>query len=128
MSSFSGHRSTVIHFECPRKQRIDPIRLSLAAGYSTTVTGCCGVRIWTEALMTTRVYLTAARLVDEAPHQDDLPAERVFVNAADVPEFWVDTESPSVPEVGKAVGFSLTRSLDIGFTRIVGTVERRVSR
>jgi hypothetical protein len=81
-----------------------------------------------EALMTTRVYLTAARLVDEAPLSDDIPADRVFVNASDVPEIWVDTESPSVPDVGKAVGFSLARSLDIGFSRITGTVERRVSR
>jgi hypothetical protein len=76
--------------------------------------------------MTTRVYLAAARLIDGPPLASDLPAERVFVNASDVPEIWVETESPSVPEAGKAVGFSLRRSLDIGFVRITGTVERRV--
>ena len=78
--------------------------------------------------MTTRVYLAAARLVDEAPLSDDLPAERVFVNASDVPEFWVETESPSVPDVGKAVGFTVRGALNIGFTRVTGTVERRVTK
>jgi hypothetical protein len=78
--------------------------------------------------MTSRVYLAAARLLDENPLPTDLPAERVFVNASDVPEIWVETESPSVPEVGKAVAFALRRSLNIGFVRVTGTVERRVSK
>jgi len=78
--------------------------------------------------MTTRVYLAAARLVDESPHSDDLAAERVFVNASEVPEFWVETESPSVPEVGKAVGFAIRPSLNVGFTRVTGTIERRVTK
>lgn len=78
--------------------------------------------------MTTRVYLAAARLIDESPQADDLAAERVFINASEVPEIWVETESPSVPEAGKAVGFALQRSLDIGFTRVTGTVERRVTK
>jgi hypothetical protein len=76
--------------------------------------------------MTSRVYLTAARLIDETPLPTDLPAERVFINASDVPEIWVETESPSVPDVGRVVAFSLRRSLDIGFVRITGTIERRV--
>jgi hypothetical protein len=65
-------------------------------------------------------------MIDEDPLPTDLPAERVFVNASDVPEVWVETESPSVPDVGRAVTFALRRSLDIGFTRITGTIERRV--
>ena len=76
--------------------------------------------------MTSRVYLASARMIDEDPLPTDLPAERVFVNASDVPEVWVETESPSVPDVGRAVTFALRRSLDIGFTRITGTIERRV--
>lgn len=76
--------------------------------------------------MTTRVYLAAARLIDDAPRPTDLPAERVFVNASDVAEVWVETESPSVPGVGRAVGFALGRALDVGFTRVTGTIERRV--
>jgi hypothetical protein len=81
-----------------------------------------------EAFMTTRVYLAAARLLDEPPHPSDLPAERVFVNASDVPEIWVETESPSVPDVGRAIGFALRRSLDVGFVRVTGTIERRVQK
>jgi len=78
--------------------------------------------------MTTRVYLAAARLIDESPVESDLPAERVFINASEVPEVWVETESPSVPEVGKAAEFALSRSLQVGFVRITGTVERRVTK
>ena len=84
---------------------------------------------WREAVtMTTRVYLAAARLSDGPPEINDLPTERVFINASDVPEVWVETESPSVPAVGKAVGFSIGRSLNVGFTRVTGTVERRVQK
>ena len=78
--------------------------------------------------MTSRVYLAAARLLDEAPLPTDLPAERVFVNASDVTEVWVETESPSVPDVGRAVGFALRRSLNIGFVRVTGTIERHVNK
>lgn len=76
--------------------------------------------------MTYRVYLAAARLSDSLPEPSDLPAERVFVNASDVPEIWVETESHSVPDIGRVVSFSLQRPLDIGFGRITGTIERRV--
>lgn len=78
--------------------------------------------------MTTRVYLAAARLVDGPPQPSDLPAERVFIHASDVPELWVETESAMVPEAGRSVAFTLARPLDVGFTRIVGTVERKVSK
>lgn len=76
--------------------------------------------------MTYRVYLAAPRFTDSPPTPSDLPAERVFVNATDVPEVWVETESTSVPEVGRLVSFALQRPLDIGFDRVTGTVERRV--
>lgn len=76
--------------------------------------------------MTYRIYLAAPRFTDSPPIPSDLPAERVFVNASDVPEVWVETESTSVPEVGRLVSFALQRPLDIGFDRITGTVERRV--
>lgn len=76
--------------------------------------------------MTYRIYLAAPRFTDSPPTPSDLPAERVFVNATDVPEVWVETESTSVPEVGRIVSFALQRPLNIGFDRIMGTVERRV--
>ena len=75
--------------------------------------------------MTFRVYLAAARVDDGAPQSSDLPVERVFVNASDVSEVWVETESQSVPDVGRAASFALRRSMDIGFTRVTGTVERK---
>jgi hypothetical protein len=78
--------------------------------------------------MTVRVYLAAARISSESPRPGDLPAERVFVHAADVPEVWVETESAEVPERGRVVSFALARPLDIGFERIVGTVERTVEK
>lgn len=78
--------------------------------------------------MTYRIYLAAPRFTDSPPSPSDLPAERVFVNATDVPEVWVETESTSVPEVGRLVSFALQRPLDIGFDRITGTVERRVQK
>lgn len=76
--------------------------------------------------MTYRIYLAAARFSDSSPEPSDLPAERVFVNASDVPEIWVETESTSVPEVGRVVSFALRRPLKIGVDRITGTIERRV--
>lgn len=76
--------------------------------------------------MTYRVYLAAPRFTDSPPTASDLPAERVFVNATDVPEVWVETESIAIPEVGRLVSFALRRPLNIGFDRVTGTVERRV--
>lgn len=76
--------------------------------------------------MTTRVYLANAKVTDDTPNRGDLPAERFFVNGSDVPEIWVETESTAVPEVGRAISFFLVRSLSIGFSRISGTVERKL--
>ncbi len=76
--------------------------------------------------MTHRVYLAAARFADGPPQQTDLPVERVFIHAAAVAEIWVETESQSVPEAGKAVSFALSRPLNLGFERITGTVERKI--
>ena len=76
--------------------------------------------------MTHRIYLAAARFADGPPQQTDLPVERVFIHAAGVSEIWVETESQSVPEAGKAVSFALSRPLDLGFERITGTVERKI--
>ena len=78
--------------------------------------------------MTIRVYLTSARLVDGPPEPGDLPAERVFVHASEVPEVWVETESQGVPEPGRAVAFALARPMEIGFGRVTGTIERRVNK
>jgi hypothetical protein len=78
--------------------------------------------------MTVRVYLAAARLLDEPPRADDIPAERIFVHASGLPEVWVETESLRVPERGRAVNFSLARPMDIGFQRNTGTVERTVEK
>lgn len=76
--------------------------------------------------MTYRVYLAAARFNDDAPQSDDLPVERVFVNAGAVREVWVETESVALPAVGRAASFALPRPMDIGFSRITGTIERKV--
>jgi hypothetical protein len=78
--------------------------------------------------MTVRVYLQAARLLQGDPQATDLPAERVFIHASEVPELWVETESTAVPPPGRAVSFALAHHLDVGFERIVGTVERAVSK
>jgi hypothetical protein len=78
--------------------------------------------------MTVRVYLAAGKLLPGPPELGDLPAERVFIHASDLPELWVETESGSVPEVGKAVAFALARSLNLGFERVTGTIERKVSK
>ena len=78
--------------------------------------------------MTVRVYLTSARVSADDPRPDDLPAERVFVHASDLQEVWVETESTVVPEPGRAVSFALSRSLEIGFGRISGTVERTITK
>ena len=78
--------------------------------------------------MTTRVYLAAARLVAGPPEAADLPVERLFINASDPTEVWVETESAAVPDRGKAVCFALTRRMDLGVERITGTVERQVEK
>lgn len=76
--------------------------------------------------MTLRVYLAGGRFLDGPPEPGDLPAERVFVHASDVPELWVETESESVPAVGKSISFALALPLGLGFERITGIIERRV--
>lgn len=78
--------------------------------------------------MTVRVYIQSGRLLDGPPQAGDLPAERIFIHAADVSELWVETESEAVPAVGRAVAFAMVRPLDIGFCRIVGTVERKLNK
>lgn len=78
--------------------------------------------------MTVRVYLRAVRFDPDPPEPTDLPAERVFVHASEVPEVWVETETPNPPERGKAVAFALVTPMNIGFNRILGTVERVVSK
>ncbi|CAA9578039.1 MAG: hypothetical protein AVDCRST_MAG87-3055 [uncultured Thermomicrobiales bacterium] len=76
--------------------------------------------------MTVRVYLTAVRVYPEGPQPGDLAAERFFVHASDVPECWVETESGSVPDLGRTVTFAFTRPMGLGFGRITGTIERKV--
>ena len=78
--------------------------------------------------MTIRVYLAAAKLTDGPPQAGDLPAERLFVHASEVPEVWVETESTAVPERGKAVAFALIRPMSLGVERITGTIERAVTK
>ena len=76
--------------------------------------------------MTVRVYLAAARLAPGPAEAGDLPAERLFVHATDLPEVWVETESGNVPERGRSVSFALARPMGLGIDRISGTVERTV--
>jgi hypothetical protein len=78
--------------------------------------------------MTVRVYLAAGRLLAGPPETGDIPAERVFIHAADFHELWVETESTAVPGPGKSVAFSLHRTQDMGIERVTGTVERLVSK
>lgn len=79
--------------------------------------------------MTTRVYLAAASFRDEPVQPRDLPAERVFVNASEVREVWVETENDDqVPAVGRAATFGLINDLDLGFRRVTGTVERKLDK
>jgi hypothetical protein len=74
--------------------------------------------------MTVRVYLAAAQLLPGPALPGDLPAERLFVHATDLPEVWVETESQNVPARGKSVSFALARPMGLGIERITGTVER----
>ena len=78
--------------------------------------------------MTTRVYLASVTFRDDALEPRDLPAERVFVNGTGVEEVWVETESDAVPDVGRAVAFSMLISMNIGFRRVTGTVERKLDK
>ena len=78
--------------------------------------------------MTVRVYLAAVKLAAGPPALGDLPAERLFVHASEVPEVWVETESTAVPERGRVVAFALARPMNIGVERITGTVERKVAK
>src|SRR3712207_343934 len=78
--------------------------------------------------MTVRVYLAAAKVAAGPPEPGDLPAERVFVPASDVPEVWVETESVAVPDRGRAVAFAFVRPMELGFERITGTIERKVTK
>ncbi len=78
--------------------------------------------------MTVRVYLAAARVTPGPPEPGDIPGERLFVHASDLPELWVETESLSVPSVGKSVAFRLSGEETFGVGRITGTVERIVSK
>jgi hypothetical protein len=78
--------------------------------------------------MTVRVYLGSARVTAEPPQPGDLPAERLFVHASELPEVWVETESRNVPERGRSVSFALARPMELGFERISGTVERTVQK
>lgn len=78
--------------------------------------------------MTVRVYLAAAQVTGGPPQPGDLPAERLFVHASEVPEVWVETESATVPTRGRAVAFALVRPMALGFERITGTVERTVGK
>ena len=78
--------------------------------------------------MTVRVYLAGGRVAPGPPQPGDLPAERFFVHASEVPEVWVETESTAVPERGRAVAFALVRPMELGFERVTGTIERAVSK
>lgn len=76
--------------------------------------------------MTYRIYLQSVK-VHEGPAQPaDLQAERVFIHASDVPEFWVETEITSPLPPGKAVSFVLARPMNLGFERLSGSVERSI--
>jgi hypothetical protein len=76
--------------------------------------------------MTTRLYLRAVAVADEAPAQDSIPVDRFFVNSFSPSEIWVETEAATTPEVGKAAIFHLSQKMDIGFRTVRGTVERKL--
>jgi hypothetical protein len=78
--------------------------------------------------MTVRIYLAAARLLPGPPESTDLPAERVFIHASEVPEIWVETEHTSQQTTGRQVSFALAHPLGIGFERVTGTVERAIDK
>lgn len=78
--------------------------------------------------MTVRLYLAAARLLPGPPEPGDLPIARLFIDASELHEFWIETEFPDLPGVGKSVTFSLPRQLDLGFERVSGTIERKINK
>lgn len=78
--------------------------------------------------MTVRLFLTSARILQGAPQEADIPVERLFINASELTEVWVDTESARLPAPGKSATFALSRDLRLGFVRLSGTVERKVQR
>lgn len=78
--------------------------------------------------MTVRIYLGAVSVLDGPPQPGDIPAERLFIDASELGEIWVDTEHSAVPEVGRSITFSFPRPLGIGFERVSGTVERAIDR
>ena len=78
--------------------------------------------------MTVRVYLGAAHIAGGPIESADIPAERLFIHASDLPELWIETESLAVPEPGRSVAFCLSGEETFGVERIVGTVERIVSK
>lgn len=78
--------------------------------------------------MTVRLYLAAARLLPGPPEPGDLPIARLFIDASELHELWIETEFPDLPDVGKSVTFSLPRQLDLGFERVSGTVERKINK
>lgn len=78
--------------------------------------------------MPIRLFLTSVKFLDGPAQGADITFERLFINASEVPEFWVDTDAASTPENGKAATFVLVRNLDIGFRRISGTIERKVQK
>ncbi len=78
--------------------------------------------------MTVRVYLQAMRFVEGPAQLGDLPAERVFLDVASVPECWVETEQDNVPSAGRVATFFVAAPTGLGFSRITGTVERRVNK
>lgn len=76
--------------------------------------------------MTYRIYLQSVKVHPGPARAGDLQAERVFIHASSVPEFWVETEITDPVPAGKAVSFVLARQLHLGFERITGTVERSI--
>lgn len=78
--------------------------------------------------MTVRIYLGAVSVLDSPPQAGDIPAERLFIDASELGEIWIDTEHFAVPEVGRSITFSFPRPLGIGFERVSGTVERAIDR
>ncbi len=78
--------------------------------------------------MTVRVYLGAVTVLEGPPEPGDIPGERLFIDASDLSEIWIDTEQTALPDPGRPITFSFTRPLGIGFERVTGTIERVVNR
>jgi len=78
--------------------------------------------------MTVRLFLTSVKILEGTPETGDVLVERLFINASELSEVWVDTESARTPDRGKSAVFALARDMRLGFVRISGTVERKVQR